>query len=124
MTTKVLHVKVAEPMAEVLGRARTTMETLGKEKMPKPYFGVGFESLPQMLAVFTPKRWELIAFLGKHGPLSVAALARGLRRNYKNVHNDVAALMEWKVVERNDGGRVFVPWDEIDLHLPLMKSAA
>lgn len=124
MTTKVLHVKVAEPMADVLGRARTTMETLEKGKMPKPYFGVGFESLPQMLAVFTPKRWELIAFLGKRGPLSVAALARGLRRNYKNVHGDVAALMEWRVIERNAKGHVFIPWDEIDVRLPLMKNAA
>lgn len=124
MTTKVLHVKVAEPMAEILGRARTAMETLEKGKTPKPYFGVGFASLPQMLAVFTPRRWELIAFLRQHGPLSVAALARGLRRNYKNVHGDVAALMEWKVVERDDDGQAFVPWDEIDVRLPLMKSAA
>ncbi len=124
MTTKVLHVKVAEPPAEMLGRARTTMEALERGTTPESYFGVGFESLPQMLSVFTPKRWELIAFLGEHGPLSIAALARGVRRNYKNVHGDIAALMEWRVVERSDDGRVFIPWDEIDLRLPLMKSAA
>lgn len=124
MKTKVLHVKVAEPMAEMLGRARTTLEAIDRGKVPEPYFGVGFESLPRMLSVFTPKRWELIAFLGKHGPLSVAVLARGLRRNYKNVHGDIAALMEWKVIERSEDGRVFVPWDEIDLRLPLMRSAA
>ena len=121
---KVLHVKVAEPMEEMLDRAKSTMEATEAGENPEPHFGIGFESLPQMLAIFTPKRWELIAYLKDHGPLTVAELARGLERNYKNVHGDIATLMEWMVVERDDDGRVFVPWDEIDLRLPLVKHAA
>lgn len=124
MTTRVLHVKVAEPMTESLNRARATMEALQQGKTPEPYYGVGFESLPKMLAVFTPKRLELIAFLRAQGPLSVAALSRALKRNYKNVHGDVAALIEWMAVERGEDGRVFVPWDEIDVRLPLLGKAA
>lgn len=124
MTIKVLHVKVAEPMTASLHRAQVTMEALQQGKTPEPYYGVSFESLPQMLAVFTPKRLELVVFLRAQGPLSVAALARALKRNYKNVHGDVAALMEWLAIERNEDGRVFVPWDEIEVHLPLLGKAA
>ena len=122
---KVLHVQVAEPTADMLDRARIVLEALeaGREP-PEAYFGIGFESIPQMLAVFTPKRLALVAYLSEHGPLTVAALARGLSRDYKNVHGDVAALMEWTVVERGVDGRVCVPWEEIDLRLPLARRAA
>ncbi len=44
--------------------------------------------------------------------------------NYKNVHGDVAALAEWMAIERDDRGLVSVPWDEIDLRLPLQHKAA
>lgn len=56
--------------------------------------------------------------------MTVAALARGLSRDYKNVHGDVAALMEWTVVEPEADGRVCVPWEEIELRLPLVRRAA
>jgi predicted transcriptional regulator len=73
-----------------------------------------------MLAVFTPKRWELIARLRETGPLTTAELARKLDRDYKNVHADVAALSEWLAVQRTEDGRVHVPWSEIvvDMKLP------
>ena len=121
---KVLHVQVAEPVRASLDRARLTMEALERGETPEPYFSVGFESLPQLLAIFTPKRWELIAYLRENGPLSIAELARRLGRNYKNVHGDVVALMEWLAVERGEDGRVLVPWDAIELRLPLVRDAA
>jgi len=31
--------------------------------------------------------------------------------------------MEWQAVWRDDRHRVYVPWDEIDLRLPLKKAA-
>jgi hypothetical protein len=40
------------------------------------------------------------------------------------VHKDVTALMEWMVIEKDENGRVFVPWDEIDVRWPLLKRAA
>jgi len=52
------------------------------------------------------------------------ALAKRLQRRYRNVHKDVTALMEWTVIAKDDAGRVFVPWDEIDVRWPLLKQAA
>ena len=46
-----------------------------------------------------------------------------LNRHYRNVHKDVTALMEWTVIEKNDAGLVFVPWDEIDVRWQLQVAA-
>lgn len=115
--TRILHVKVAEPVAAGTARVQAVMEALQRGETPEPYFGVGFQTMAQMLAVFTPKRLELIARLRAAGPMPVAELSRLLGRHYKNVHGDVAALMEWSAVERDASGNVSVPWDEIDVRL-------
>jgi len=44
--------------------------------------------------------------------------------NYSNVHQDVQALLEWTVLEKDEAARVFVPWDEIAVRWPLVKKAA
>ena len=111
-------------MATTLERAETTMQAIERGESPSPYFGIGFESLPQFFAVFTPRRWELVSTLRRSGPLSIAGLARQLHRNYKNVHEDIVALMQWETVRRDENHRVFVPWDEIDLRLPLVQKVA
>lgn len=121
----VLHVRVGEDVRANLARARETMTALQEGKRPKPHFAVGFAQVGQMLAVFTPKRWELIAKLREIGPVNTAQLARTLERDYRNVHADVAALSEWQAVQRDESGRVCVPWAEIivDMKLPAQLAA-
>lgn len=119
-TKAILNVTVGESIANSLRRARGAMEALQRGKTPDAHFSVGFAEVGQMLAVFTPKRWELIARLRETGPLTTAELARRLERDYKNVHGDLAALSEWLAVQRMEDGRVHVPWSEIvvDMKLP------
>lgn len=121
----VLHVKVGETLAEAGARAAAAMTSLQEGRVVTPYFGVSFPEVGQMLAAFTPKRWELIATLREQGPLSVAELARRLGRNYKNVHTDVTQLVTWMAVERDADGNVSVPWAEIivDMKLPDRQAA-
>lgn len=88
------------------------------------HFGVGFANMAQFGDVFTSKRWELVESLKASGPLSIYALAKRLGRHYRNVHKDVGALMEWMVIEKDADGHVFVPWDGIDVRLPLKRNAA
>ena len=47
------------------------------------------------------------------------ALAKALGRDYKNVHRDVTELLRLGLIEKNEAGRILVPWDEIDAHLDL-----
>ena len=122
---QVLHVRVGESLAEAGARAVATMKAIDEGRTVKPFFGASFSEIGQMLAVFTPKRWELIAALREAGPATVAELSRRLQRHYKNVHVDVNVLIEWMAVERGSDGRVFVPWSEIvvDMKLPAKLAA-
>jgi len=121
---KILNVTVGESLRDAGARAANSMKAITRGEKVAPHFGVNFEQIGQMLAAFTPKRWELIAALREAGPLTVAELARLLRRDYKNVHTDVAQLIEWMAVERCDDGRVNVPWSDILVDMKLPERAA
>jgi len=125
MSERILNVKVGEPLESTLARAAGTMEALERGEAPLPYFGVGFSDVGQLFAVFTPRRWDLLAALREGGPMTVAELARRVRRDYKNVHGDVEKLSEWQAVEKDDKGRVFAPYSEIvvDVRLPQGRAA-
>ena len=120
----VLHVKVGESLLDSGRRAASVMKALQAGERADPYFAVSFVELGQMLAAFTPRRWELIAALRETGRLTIAELARKLGRNYKNVHTDVSQLIEWMAVERGEDGRVGVPWSEISIEMKLPQRLA
>ncbi|UOG91391.1 MAG: transcriptional regulator [Candidatus Thiothrix sulfatifontis] len=125
MNQNILTVKVGTSVQSSLALAQQMLERLEVGEEPAPYFGVGFKNVSQMLSVFTPKRWDLLAALREHGAMSIAELARTLQRDYKNVHNDVERLMEWLAIERDANGKIFTPYSEIvvDVHLPQQKAA-
>ena len=125
MSERILNVKVGEPLESSLDRATQTMESLSRGDTPTPYFAVGFSDIGQLFAVFTPRRWDLIAALREEGPMTIAALARRLKRDYKNVHNDVEKLVEWQAVEKDEQNRVVAPFSEIlvDIRLPMGRAA-
>lgn len=75
------------------------------------------EDLPRLLATLTPARWALLGRLRGEGPLTIYELAKRLSRDYKNVHTDVARLLELGLVERGADGRVSVPWDVVAAQL-------
>ncbi len=120
MKQRVLHVKVGEPLESNLARAVRSMKALQGGKTPASYFGVGFSDMGQLLTIFTPRRWELLGALREMGPMNIAALARHLKRDYKNVYGDVERLIEWGIVEKDENGRVAAPFSEIivDVRLP------
>ena len=81
---------------------------------------LNFEDLETLVSVLTAKRLELLKTLRKQGPTSVRALSIALERDYKNVHVDTAALEAVNLIQRNDDGQVFAPWDVIDAQLRLV----
>jgi len=121
----VLHLTVGEPVETSLARAAAAMKAVKQGKRVKPYFGVGFDKAGEMFSVFTPKRWELIGALRESGATTVAELARRLKRDYKNVHNDCERLIEWMAIEKDENGLVFAPYSEIvvDMKLPDSRAA-
>ena len=119
-----LEVTVGEPVKAHLDRFGDALTTAMTGGTVTPYFNVGFKNMAQFGEIFTPKRWELLEALKSSGPLTIYALTKRLGRHYRNVHKDVTALIEWMVIEKDESGKVFVPWDEIAVRCPLLKQAA
>ncbi len=81
---------------------------------------LNFEDFSMLASVLTPKRLELMKMLRQHGPLSIRALSKQLKRDYKNVHVDTSALAEVDLIQRTKAGLLITPWDVIDAHVRLV----
>ena len=88
-----------------------------------PDFRLSFESAKSLFAELTPARVELLDSLRRVGPCSVYALAKAAERNYSNVHADIARLEVLGLVERTEGGAVSVPYESVEILLPLAQVA-
>ena len=119
-----LNIVVGESLAITQARMLEHTRKIDAGAEVEPLCEVCFTRMTQMFEVFTPKRWELVEALKATGAQSIYALAKRLGRHYRNVHQDVTALSEWLVIEKDDSGKVFVPWDEIDVQWPLQRLAA
>ena len=88
-----------------------------------PDFRLSFESARCLFAELTPARLDLLDNLRRVGPCSVYAVAKTAKRNYSNVHTDVARLEELGLVERAEDGSVSVPFDAVEILVPLAQTA-
>ncbi len=70
-----------------------------------------FESPAALSRVLSPKRWELLKKLQVEGPIGVRALARAVERDVRRVHDDAQALIEVGLVEKDNKGKLFVPFE-------------
>ena len=57
------------------------------------------------------------------GPCSIYVLAKAAVRNYSNVHTDVSRLEELGLIERSDENTISVPYDAVEILLPLAREA-
>lgn len=88
-----------------------------------PDFRLSFESAKSLFADLTSARVELLDTLRRVGPCSVYALAKAAERNYSNVHTDIARLEVLGLVERTEDGAVSVPYDSVEILVPLAQIA-
>jgi predicted transcriptional regulator len=84
---------------------------------------VAFESWDALREVLTAERLRLLRHLRAHPARSVRALAVALRRDYRNVHGDVAALLRAGLVERSREG-IRATADMLAVEVPLTEGAA
>jgi predicted transcriptional regulator len=88
-----------------------------------PDFTLSFESARTLFSEITPARLDLLNALRRVGPCTVYALAKATGRNYSNVHTDVARLTDLTLVARTDDDLIQVPFDAIEIHMPLVLAA-
>ena len=65
---------------------------------------LGFATWEAMVRVLSPKRLELLRHLHRNPAKNVRQLAAALGRDYRRVHDDVAALEGAGLLERDAGG--------------------
>jgi predicted transcriptional regulator len=65
---------------------------------------VGFATWELMVRVLSPKRLELLRHLHRHPARSIRSLASALGRDYRRVHEDVAALEAAGLLDRDKDG--------------------
>jgi len=116
--SRTLNVRVASA-ADALDRFEAAWHLATGRKAPAPLEVLSFADLPLLLKTLTPARWELLRELKKLGSVSVFALARHLKRDYKNVHTDVARLVELNLIERTEHSLVRVACEAIRAELKL-----
>jgi predicted transcriptional regulator len=89
------------------------------ERLPDADYHLNFATPTQLFSVLSPKRMELLYRLKQEGTQSVYRLAKESGRNYSNVHADIVKLSELELVSKDEKGRVFVPWDDVEIHASL-----
>jgi predicted transcriptional regulator len=65
---------------------------------------VGFETFETFTRIMTPRRLELLRHVHRHPARSIRALAIALGRDYRRVHQDVEALVEARLLDRDESG--------------------
>lgn len=71
-----------------------------------------FFTLEAMMSTLSPKRLELLKRVHRHPVNTVAELAKTLGRDYKRVHEDVAALSHAGLIVRDENG-IMAPYDSV-----------
>lgn len=100
---------------------RSTLKRAASGKAAEePIHKVFFTSEEDLFSTLSPKRMELLKYLKKNGPLSCRKLAASLGRAYANVHEDVKQLSQLDLVQKDEEQLLVVPWDEIDIAVPLV----
>lgn len=111
------------PYAEIMEDVIATCERIEKGVIVEPQdTELNFTDAAHLLSTLSEKRMELLMFLHEHGPLNIRQLAKQLERDYSNVHTDVKLLLKLGLLATDKENKVYVPWDELAIELPLGSS--
>jgi len=91
---------------------------------PKSDYYLNFSSAEHLARELTPARLKLLEVLKPLGPVSIEGLAKQPGRTPALVQTDTAKLLDLGLVEQDTAGRVFVPWEEIEIDARLTRAAA
>lgn len=72
-----------------------------------------FESWNQLISEITAKRLEMLKYCSEHSGKNIRQISDGLKRDYKNVHNDVIRLCQLGLLTRTENKKVFAVYDKL-----------
>jgi hypothetical protein len=83
-----------------------TLETTFELEYVETHTYPGFE----MSKFLTPKRLEILHEIKRNPGKSIKELAQQLKRDYKNVYDDIQALAQFELVILMKSGKSRIPW--------------
>ena len=113
---KILELRVGPP-GDALDRFEAAWNRITEGTKISPLRVLSLQDLPAFLKSVTPARWQLLKTLRREGTVSIYALAKRLRRDYKNVHTDVTDLLELGLIEKTGKAGIGVSWDVVRAEL-------
>ena len=69
--------------------------------------------------VLSNRRIALLKVLHTHGISSILQLSKLLKRDYKNVYQDVKLLKKAGLIHQDVAKKIYVPWDKINAEIAL-----
>jgi predicted transcriptional regulator len=121
---KVKRLKVGvRSLDEGLQEFGATLKAVQAGKTLPKRTGVYFVSVEAMRQVLTPTRLALLHLVRIHRPRSIAALAKLMGRDFKNVHADLKLLADLGLVQLEPGAHVrdsvtpTVPYERIQFEI-------
>lgn len=84
---------------------------------------LNFESAGAFFGRLTERRWALVHALQARGPCGVRELARCVGRGVRRVHDDVVALSELGMIEKDGNGKLTCPYADIHVDMHLRRAA-
>jgi predicted transcriptional regulator len=101
---KLKRVRIAvEPLSRTQARWKKALR--GKAVSDSRRAVITVASWEVLGKVLSPRRLEILARIATLKPKSIAALARSLERDFKNVHTDVVFLADLGLIELKAEGR-------------------
>ena len=97
--TKNIHIGIGDSVTTAKGFIDAWKRAEKNNKVQAEH-RLDFESIESLLKTLTPGRWVLLKRVRKNGPMSILALAKELKRDYKNVHTDIKKLESIGLVNR------------------------
>jgi predicted transcriptional regulator len=76
----------------------------GKNRAIQKENEIVFNSIESFVQILTKSRIEILIYLNQFSPGSIYALAKGLERDFKNVHSDVKKLAELSLIDLEPTG--------------------
>lgn len=122
MRVRLLKVGV-RPLEEGLQEFGGTLKALQTGKTLSKRRGVYFVSVEAMRRVLTPSRLTLLHLIRTRHPRSITALAKLIRKDFKNVHADLKLLADLGLVHLEPGAHMrdsvtpTVPYERIQFEI-------
>jgi predicted transcriptional regulator len=103
---------------------RTAQRQFAESRSGKiPDFCLSFESAKTLFANLSPARLELLDTLRRLGPCTTDKLTRAIANDDLDIPGEIARLEFLGLVERDDSGDLTVPYESIEIILPLARVA-